>query len=90
MERGDIQCDTHGTSFQAYICEHPFENPKQSWFSGPSTDENPWPDAWCSLCHEAYLRDGGWNDANSVDLRAKLICHRCYEIKSGDAERVIV
>ena len=27
-------------------------NPGQTWYSSGSTEEDPWPDAWCSICRE--------------------------------------
>jgi hypothetical protein len=30
-------------------------------------------------CHANYLLEGEWNENNEGNLKAKLICHRCYE-----------
>jgi len=79
MSRSTIECDTHGPAFETYICEHLAANPFQTWFSSAPTKEDPWPDAWCSICHEAYQREGIWNERNEAYLRIKLFCHHCYE-----------
>jgi hypothetical protein len=41
--------------------------------------ENKWPDAWCSVCHVAYLRENQWNEKNDEEIEARLFCHKCYE-----------
>jgi hypothetical protein len=79
MDRATIECDAHGSAFETYICEHLAANPIQTWFSSARTEADPWPDAWCSICHDAYQREGLWNEKNEAHLRIKLFCHLCYE-----------
>jgi hypothetical protein len=40
---------------------------------------NPWPDAWCTICHQPFKEDGEWNGQNEWRMKIKLLCHRCYE-----------
>lgn len=74
-----VQCHTHGPAFQTFICEHLFANPEQEWYSSAPSEDNRWPDAWCSICHEAYKTEGEWNERNENLLKIRLVCHRCYE-----------
>jgi hypothetical protein len=73
------QCDQHGEAFQTFICRHLAENPSQTWHSTAPNAENKWPDAWCSVCHVAYLRENQWNEKNEEEIEARLFCHKCYE-----------
>ncbi len=76
-----VKCDTHEFGKETWVCEHLLDNPNQEWFSSPITDENPWPDAWCKLCDQEYLKYGEWNDSNAESINIKLLCHQCYELK---------
>lgn len=82
-DRQEINCDTHGLSFKAYVCDHLASNPKQEWFSRDPEEGNPWPDAWCSICDEKFMSEGEWNDKNHCKI--VLLCHRCYEAKHSQA-----
>ena len=75
----EIDCDLHGKAFETFICQHLMENAVQTWYSIAPDSENRWPDAWCSVCHSAYLRENEWNDKNEGEIKVKLACHRCYE-----------
>lgn len=74
-----IECDAHGLGFQTYVCAHLAADPRQKWHFQMPTDQERWPDAWCSGCHEAFQREGEWNERNESELRIKLFCHHCYE-----------
>jgi len=74
-----IGCDTHGTAYQPFVCEHLVTNPDQGWFSEEPNQENPWPDAWCSVCEAFFQTQGEWNEENEKHLKIKLLCHFCYE-----------
>lgn len=73
-----IECVTHGSAFQTFVCNHLADSPAQTWYSNAPSAENEWPDSWCSECHELYLRENEWNDSNEGGLNVKLLCHRCY------------
>jgi hypothetical protein len=32
-QKRQISCDTHGTAYQPFVCEHLVTNPDQGWFS---------------------------------------------------------
>ena len=74
-----IQCSTHGVGYQSYVCEHLLSNPAQEWFSESPSEGNRWPDAWCATCNRFFQEEGEWNDKNESKIRAKLLCHYCYE-----------
>lgn len=78
-KRAEVECSTHTTGFETFLCEHLANNPAQVWFSEEPSDSNPWPDSWCSKCHEAFKEQGQWNDQNEGRMRVRLLCHRCYE-----------
>jgi hypothetical protein len=66
-----IQCERHGAGQATYVCEHLFDDPEQEWFSDEPSPSNPWPDAWCATCDEAYQEQGEWNDNNSDHIKIK-------------------
>jgi hypothetical protein len=78
-ERDLVECRQHGKAFETFVCRHLALAPRQRWHSGPVTDEDPWPDAWCDRCDEAFQRHGEWTPTNSEGLQAVLLCHECYE-----------
>jgi hypothetical protein len=82
-DRPSIQCETHGTAFQTFVCRHLVDKPKQNWFSAERTESNQWPDAWCADCNVLYKREGEWNDRNSEGLKVALVCNICYEHLRG-------
>jgi hypothetical protein len=51
-----VECATHGSGFQTFVCEHLLSNPAQEWFSSELDDENKWPDAWCASCNAFFSR----------------------------------
>lgn len=74
-----IECTTHGSGFQTYVCEHLISNPTQEWFSADPGDESKWPDAWCAACDVYFQQEGEWNNKNESNIKIKLLCHHCYE-----------
>jgi hypothetical protein len=74
-----MECGIHGKAVMTFICQHLMENGAQTWHSLAPSSENRWPDAWCSICQVAYLRESEWNDKNEGAITVKLACHRCYE-----------
>lgn len=81
-----IQCGDHGKGFATFVCEHLFSQPAQRWFSETPTDENPWPDAWCAKCDQAFQELGERKEASSDRSKIKLICHRCYQAQRSRAD----
>lgn len=78
-ERKKVSCGDHGEATATYVCEHLVSAPHQKWFCAYPAEADPWPDAWCAACNQLFQQEGEWNEKNSVDLSAKLICHLCYE-----------
>ena len=78
-DKKKIKCNTHETGFEAFVCEHLIAEPHQEWFSDLRTEINPWPDAWCAKCDQAFQEEGEWNERNEPKLKIKLICHHCYK-----------
>lgn len=79
----NIDCPSHGEAYTTYICGHLASDPEQRWFCDYPSQNNPWPDAWCARCDQAFQKYGEWNDQNSDVLDAKLACHFCYEEQKG-------
>src|SRR4051812_24093658 len=77
--RKQLNCERHETGFETFVCEHLAENPQQEWFSTLPTEDNPWPDAWCKSCDSLFQREGEWNEQNESTLKARLLCHICYQ-----------
>jgi hypothetical protein len=77
--RAEISCARHAAGFETFVCQHLLENPSQEWFSDTPDESNPWPDAWCTICNEAFNEQGEWNEQNEGRMKIKLLCHRCYE-----------
>lgn len=82
-----VECPTHGTSYPTFICKHLNENPIQQWFCVHPTQNNPWPDAWCSECNELYEREGEWNENFDSNIKIELLCDGCYEEKKAKSIR---
>jgi hypothetical protein len=74
-----VECATHGSGFETFVCEHLLSNPAQEWFSSEPDDENKWPDAWCAACNTFFQQEGEWNEKNESKMKIKLLCHHCYE-----------
>lgn len=79
MTTETITCPTHGESQFAYVCKHLIANPAQKWHCGYPEEDDPWRDAWCSACNEAFEREGEWNENNEGVAEIGLLCGHCYE-----------
>jgi hypothetical protein len=74
-----LDCPTHGSGFETFICEHLVSDPAQEWFSEERDDDHRWPDAWCAACDVFFREEGVWNANNEGKTEIKLLCHHCYE-----------
>jgi hypothetical protein len=75
-----LDCPTHGSGFETFVCEHLLSNPAQEWFSEERVDDDHrWPDAWCAACDVLFQEEGEWNANNEGKTKIKLLCHHCYE-----------
>jgi hypothetical protein len=77
--RQQIECGTHGTGYETFVCEHLIATPAQTWFSDDPSESSQWPDAWCAVCNAFFLEQNEWNDKNQSKMKIKLLCHNCYE-----------
>jgi hypothetical protein len=85
-DRQPVACHTHGSGLQAFVCNHLLSNPSQEWFSQDPDVDNPWPDAWCSVCDAIFLQEGEWNERNEPKIEIQLVCHHCYEMLRSKAQ----
>lgn len=76
-----VECGRHGIACAAYVCQHLVEADGMGWCSAPPSDEDPWPNAWCEACHDAFAAEDEWNERSeaAAGLRVTLVCHHCYE-----------
>lgn len=79
VRRDYVECADHGQSLPAYVCVHLAANPTQAWYSAPPTPDDPFPDAWCSVCDLYFQQEGEWNEANEDKITASLLCRECYQ-----------
>ena len=82
-DRDKILCSQDGEGYTTFVCRHLHENPRQEWHSREPTPDNPWPDAWCAKCDEAFMQTGQWTDENSGCTDIQIICNFCYERRKG-------
>lgn len=80
-----IECPTHGEANCAFVCNHLAGDPRQRWYCNYPTKDDPWPDAWCGACEQAFQEQGEWNEQNSQNLNLKILCHNCYDNKKGSS-----
>ncbi|MET4084286.1 hypothetical protein ABIB40_004263 [Pedobacter sp. UYP30] len=79
-----IECEKHGKSRNAFICQHLNEKEKtgfeESFESeiGMYLEEDEDLSAWCNKCEERRNKDDGWNDENMQIAKIKLVCENCY------------
>jgi hypothetical protein len=74
-----VDCGTHGKAYRTLLCSHLVENPVQQWFYSQPAEDDPWPVAWCALCHIEYKKEGEWNEKNKDIPGMRVACHLCYE-----------
>lgn len=79
-----IECEIHGKSRPAFICQH-LNNNNQTGFEesfeteiGMYLGEDDDLSAWCNKCEETRNNDDGWNDENMKIAKIKLVCESCY------------
>jgi hypothetical protein len=82
-ESDEVSCSAHGKASATYVCGHLTTNPAQRWHGDYPSEKDPWPDAWCNQCNEAFLREGEWNEKNTDCLDLKILCSHCYEEAKG-------
>lgn len=73
-----IECETHGKTPPAFVCEHLLGSEGSGFNLGYTGDDatDLYPDAWCDDCETAFQKHGEWNDDNEPNI--SLICAYCY------------
>jgi hypothetical protein len=79
-----IECDTHGKSRSAFICQH-LNIVKKTGFEeafetqrGMLLDKDDELQSWCSECEQERIRTDGWNDESMEFAKIKIVCEGCY------------
>jgi hypothetical protein len=80
-----VECPTHGTAPEAFVCQHVasglLQRERVGFFWTVDDPDNPHPDAWCLECEQRVrLTEGEWTGEALELLRPKLMCGRCYEV----------
>lgn len=84
IERNLIECNVHGKSRPAFVCQHlntknetGFEEAFET-YPGMELAEGNDLQAWCNECEKERLRTNGWNDESMDFAKIKLVCEGCY------------
>lgn len=76
----EIQCDTHGTGRETFVCSHLAGDAAGLGFNRDEpSEQNPFPDAWCDDCEVIRAAHGGWNEEAEKLTKLSLLCSGCYE-----------
>lgn len=78
-----VQCLTHGDTEATYVCRHiadSLDTGRAVGFHWPREGLSPRPDAWCSVCEEVRIAEGGdWTDAAMAFVQVQTLCSGCYD-----------
>jgi hypothetical protein len=75
-----VTCGAHGETPATFTCRHIATGLACGFHASEGEPDDPWPDAWCDLCEEAYQAAGEtWNDESERVASIQLLCSRCYE-----------
>lgn len=78
-----VDCEEHGKGCATYVCGHLARGENHEWYSSEPIDDDAWPSAWCSKCHEHFSAEGEWNEvseeAADIGNQVLILCHHCYE-----------
>ena len=76
-----VECERHGQGYETFVCTHLRKGVACGYVSSTGLDrgDDPWPDAWCSVCEEVRAKEGGWNDVSEAFADIVLLCSGCYE-----------
>lgn len=73
-----VNCGAHGERISAVVCKHMLRSePAPSGFIGNSADPNDL-QAWCHLCEDKFLQEGGMTDAFREFNSMSIVCVVCY------------
>jgi len=87
-----VLCESHGQGHETFVCIHLANGESEVWYSAAPDHENRWPDAWCKKCHTAYSAENEWNahSEETAQLKARTLCHHCYEALKNSCEKYVV
>ncbi len=80
-----VECVSHGSSFQTFVCEELAASPRQEWFSGPPDDAAACLTPGARGCDKIYRAYSAWTDENCSRIELKVLRHHCYEAARGRA-----
>ena len=76
-----IHCHDHGECERAFVCSHLTEKTAGLGFNcAESSEDDPFPDAWCDDCDVICQAHGGWNDESEDLIEVRVLCSGCYEL----------
>ena len=94
IEKDFIECDFHGKSRSAFICQHLNTHDKTGFdeafetFRGMPLQHDDTLQAWCNKCENERLKTDGWSDESMEFAKIKLVCEGCYfDIKDYNANK---
>lgn len=89
MSDNSIICGSHGETRATFVCRHLLEGVACGFHANPPAPDDPWPDAWCDLCEEAFQAGGGeWNEESEQSAAIRALCSYCYQDIRGRNETV--
>lgn len=78
-----IDCEQHGKQDETFVCSHLAESLQSGDRAGFCFASEPRGDAWCDVCEEVRLKEGGtsgdWNEKSEAFAEITLICGKCYD-----------
>jgi hypothetical protein len=82
-----IDCDRHGSSRMAFVCQHLLSGKglgfHETFDSDPLVEAKEDCQAWCDECEKAWEKEREWNETFTAIVKLKLVCEQCYfDIKS--------
>lgn len=84
-----IVCATHGPRAAVLVCSHLLKSDAPDLFLVPADDEEG-AQAWCAICENARLADGGWYDKADAVAKWEIVCSTCYQLVADGARSLTV
>jgi len=79
-DRERVTCSTHGVTPATFACRHLTRGVACGYHCSAEDPTDPWPDAWCDLCEDAFQAESAeWNDVSAKVADIKLMCGHCYD-----------
>jgi len=80
---GTIDCTEHGAQEETFVCGHLLDSLHTGQRVGFYYSSKPRGDAWCDVCEQVRLREGGesgeWNERSEAFASIKILCGACYD-----------